>query len=82
MVKNKEKEKATDDLYEAVANYVKVHGGLVVVAGGVKIIQEPADLQYNWTIGIRCTGRCPTLFAPDKSGDSTAEPALPAAFRK
>lgn len=51
--------RATDGLYKAIAKYVEVHGGSVVVAGDIQIAHDASDLKYNWTISARCTGRPP-----------------------
>lgn len=56
---------ATDKLYKAVVEYVKIKGGNVVVFGGVQLIQMPNSLKYNWTLGIPCTG-----VPPRKDGES------------
>ena len=53
------KERACLNLYKAVAKYVRLNGGLMLVAGGVQIIQWPGDTDTNFTIGIKCTGRKP-----------------------
>lgn len=50
-----------DDLYLAVQQYVESNGGNVVVIGGVQVQQWPFDLEHNFTIGIRCTGKKPKL---------------------
>ena len=61
MATEKQIEKATDNLYKAVAEYVKVRGGEVAVAGGVKIIRSVIGLKYNWTLGVDCTGVPPIV---------------------
>ena len=48
-----------DQLYKAVQNYVEKCGGKLIVIGGVQTIQWPTDLKYNFTLGIKCTGRKP-----------------------
>lgn len=50
-----------DDLYLAVQQYVESKGGSVVVIGGVQVQQWPNDLEHNFTIGIRCMGKKPTV---------------------
>ena len=48
-----------DRLAKAVAAYVEAHGGAVLVAGNVRIIQWSEDRPGNFDIAIRCTGRKP-----------------------
>lgn len=54
------KDRASTRLLKAAANWAKVNGGSVVVAGNVHTIKYPQDLKLNYTIGIRCTGIAPT----------------------
>jgi hypothetical protein len=54
-----EKERVTVAMYEAVASYVKAHGGNVVVASGVQIQEWPGEGEFRFTVGIKCTGRKP-----------------------
>lgn len=54
-----------DRLYKAVANYVKMVGGSVVVIGGVQIQQWPGDGEFRFTVGIRCSGRKPDFPPSD-----------------
>lgn len=53
-------DKALRRLYDAAAAYVESRGGKLVVVGGVTVQQWPDDLKFNWTLGIRCTGKRPT----------------------
>jgi hypothetical protein len=48
-------------LYRAVANYAKVEGGSVLVAGGVQIQQWPNEPKFNYSVAVKCTGRLPEL---------------------
>ena len=57
-----------DRLYKAVANYVEKRGGKVVVIGGVQVQEWPGDLKFNFTIGIKCTGRRPQFAASEGRG--------------
>ena len=63
MATQKQIDKATDNLYKAVANYVKLQGGNILVIGGVQVIDFPGSLKYNWTLGIPCTGTPPKYAA-------------------
>lgn len=54
------KDRASMRLLKAAANWAKINGGSVVVGGNIHIIKWPQDLKFNYTIGIRCTGRAPT----------------------
>jgi hypothetical protein len=58
------KDRASERLFKAVANYVKVYGGKVLVTGNVHIIKFPGDLKLNWTFGVRCTGLPPKTMEP------------------
>lgn len=51
-------------LYKAVQEYVETRGGKIIVAGGVGVIEWPNDSEFNFTIGIRCTGRKPVFKSP------------------
>ena len=53
------KERAVDRLYDAVAAYVKLHKGSVLVAGGIQCQQWPGDGLYQFTIAVKCTGQPP-----------------------
>jgi len=58
-------DKTTQNLYDAVDKYIKSRGGHLVYIGGVQIMDDPRGLKYNWTLGIKCTGRRPE-YAKDK----------------
>lgn len=60
------KDRASMRLYKAAANWAKVNGGNVVVAGNIHTIKYPQDLKLNYMIGIRCTGIAPTSNAEPK----------------
>lgn len=62
---------ATDRLYSALANYVKVRGGNVVVAGGVQVIQYVNSPKYRWSLEILCTGVPPQKEAAEHSLHTT-----------
>ncbi len=53
------REKATDNLYKAAGKYVELHGGKIIIAGGVQVIRFPDSKKYTWTLGIICTGKPP-----------------------
>ena len=61
------KDRASMRLMKAAANWAKVNGGSVVVAGGIHTLRWPGDLKLNYTIGIKCTG-----IAPTSAGDASA----------
>jgi len=73
---------ATDRLYSALANYVKVRGGSVVVAGGVQVIQYVNSPKYRWSVEILCTGVPPQKEAaeqkmhPTKNGRTKSDKVL------
>lgn len=46
-------------LWKAVQNYVEKEGGKLVVIGDVQILKWPGDGQFNFTVGVKCTGRVP-----------------------
>ena len=56
--------KVTDELYEAVRNYIESKGGSVVVIGGIQIVQMPDDLKFNWGLNVRVTGKKPKFPTP------------------
>jgi len=49
-----------DRLYQAAADYIEWRGGTVVVVGGVEVQRWPTERKFNYTLGIRVTGRPPT----------------------
>ena len=53
------KDRASARLCKAAAHWAKVNGGSVLVAGHMHIIKWPGDREFNWTLGIKCTGRAP-----------------------
>jgi hypothetical protein len=59
LIKGSAKDRAGERLLKSVAYYVKIHGGNVAVAGHVHVIKWPQDLEFNWTLGIKCTGSPP-----------------------
>lgn len=62
MKKTKEEialDKSTDILLKYLAKWVELRGGKILVAGNIHTIVYPNDLEYNFTIGIKCTGRKP-----------------------
>lgn len=59
------KEKAVHKLYDAVASYVKLNKGIVLVAGGIQCQSWPGDGSYQFTIAVKCTGK-PPLFEVSK----------------
>lgn len=69
MKKQTRKQDATDKLYTAVANYVKAHGGNVVVIGAVQQITWPFELEGNFTLGVQCTGK--RMTKPDEKLDKS-----------
>jgi hypothetical protein len=54
-----ELDKETAALYKAVEDYVEAKGGKLVVIGGVQVQKFPGDLEYNFRLAVRCTGRMP-----------------------
>lgn len=46
-------------LYKAVAAYIRFHGGAVVVAGDIQVIQYPTEPKFNFTVAVKCTGKKP-----------------------
>jgi hypothetical protein len=65
----KAKESVALKMYKSVAAYVEANGGKVLVAGGIQIIQWPGGSEFNFTVGIRCTGRIPKFAAPGREGE-------------
>jgi hypothetical protein len=48
-----------DELYSAIDRYVTLHGGKVIVIGGIEVHQWPDDRKMNFRISVRCTGKKP-----------------------
>lgn len=65
VIKHQPIPKHVDRLYKAVAAYVKASGGNVAVIGGIQVQQFPGERAYNFTIGIKCTGRRPQFESTD-----------------
>lgn len=65
MTTEKQKERAALKLYKAVADYVKINGGTVLVAGGIQVIQFPEELKGNWSLAVKCTGVMPVYAQKD-----------------
>jgi hypothetical protein len=59
LIKGSTKDRAAIRLFKSVAYYVKIHGGNVMVTGGVHIIRWPGERELNWTLGVKCTGLPP-----------------------
>ncbi len=57
---------ATDRLYRAACAYIKSKGGTSIVVGGIQVIQWPTDSKYNYTLGIKITGKLPD-FATEET---------------
>jgi len=49
----------TSQLYRAVIRYIESKGGSVLVIGGAQIQQWPGEREFNYVLGVRCTGRKP-----------------------
>lgn len=57
-------------LQRAVVRYVEEKGGIVAVIGEVQVQQWPGEPEFNFIIGVKCTGRKPIFDAapePKKS---------------
>lgn len=61
-------DRAVDRLYRAVANYVTVKGGKLVVIGGIAIQEWPEDRPMIFHVAIKCMGRKPA-FVEAESGE-------------
>lgn len=48
-----------DEIYDAVKRYVELHGGKLVVIGGLEIQQWPTDPPMTFRVAVRCTGKKP-----------------------
>jgi len=46
-------------LYKAVAKYVQLQGGKVIVCGGIQIQEWHTDRTLGFTVGIKCVGKKP-----------------------
>lgn len=57
---------ATDRLYRAVCAYVESKGGTALVVGGIQVIQWPTDAKFNYTLGIKVTGKVPEFAKEPK----------------
>jgi hypothetical protein len=66
--KETRKDRASLRLCHAAANWAKVNGGSVLVAGSIQTIKWPEDRKLNYTIGIRCTGIAPTATSASIKG--------------
>ena len=58
----------TDALYRAVADYIESKGGTAIVIGGIQTIKWPTDAKYNYTLGIKITGKHPDLASRKLDG--------------
>lgn len=65
IVKPKENTAAIERLYRAVGNYVKSAGGVVIVAGGIQIVQYPGEGTMRFSVAVKCTGRLPKFADPE-----------------
>lgn len=59
---NTVRDKAIDELYTAVENYIRIIGGDVVVIGGIQIQRWPEDNSKTFNISVKCSGRSPVKF--------------------
>ena len=66
-------DRITDNLYNAVRDYVEAKGGSVIVIGGIQIIQMPNDLKFNWGLNVRITGKKPILLKSASSAPKKGE---------
>lgn len=48
-----------DDLYQVVRRYVENNGGVVLVVGGIQIVEWPSDNAGVFHVSVKCTGRKP-----------------------
>jgi hypothetical protein len=55
-----DKDDAGVALLKAAGKWVQSCGGNVVVAGGISIMTWPGDLEYNFSVVVKCTGRKPS----------------------
>lgn len=56
------KEDALYRLHMAAAEWVVSMGGKLLVTGAIQVIEWPRDAAFNFTLGIKCTGRKPTAL--------------------
>lgn len=52
-------------LYRAVRRYIQHYGGSLAVIGGVEILRWPSDLDNNFSVAVRCTGKLPVFSQPE-----------------
>lgn len=48
-------------LYRAIQNYVEVHGGKLIVVGGIQVQEWPNDGMGKFEIAVKCLGRKPVF---------------------
>lgn len=59
MGKVQRKRDVEERLIDAVIAFVEKRGGKVAVVGGIEIQQWPDDLQFNFRVAVKCTGKRP-----------------------
>lgn len=55
----KKKEKAINDIYDAINKYVLLCGGKIIVIGGVTIERSQYGNKYKFRVCVDCTGSLP-----------------------
>jgi hypothetical protein len=53
------------NLLKAAGDWVRAHGGDVIVAGGIQVQRWPEDPEFTFRIAVRCTGKQPVPSATD-----------------
>ena len=56
---NKARNNACMGLYRAIAKYVRLKGGTVVVCGGIQVQEWPGSGKRSFSIAVKCLGRKP-----------------------
>ena len=58
-ITNKARENAYVALYKAVAKYVSLQGGRIIVCGGIQVQERPGEGKFNFSIAVKCAGHKP-----------------------
>ena len=65
---NKARDNAYMGLYRAVAKYVRLKGGSVVVCSGIQVQEWPGSGKWSFSIAVKCLGRKP-IYAKEQANE-------------
>jgi hypothetical protein len=60
-VTQKAKDNAYISLYKAVAKYVRLQGGTVILCEGIQVQIWPKSREDSFTVGVKCIGSMPVF---------------------